>query len=341
MVTSMQQYSPEQVVVITGASSGIGRAAARAFAERGAAVVLVARRLKALEAAARECRHLGGTAEVVEADVSEAGQVEVVAETVLQRFGRLDVWVNNAAVSLFGRLEDCPPKVYEQVIRTNLFGTVNGCRVAVRQFRRQGYGRLINVSSVVGLIGQPYTSAYCSSKFAIRGLSESLRMELRDSPGITVSTVLPAAIDTPIFRTAGNYTGMAPKAMDPVYPPEQVAEAICGLVDHPQPEVIVGNAGRLLAVLEKTAPMAVAEALMARQVERNHFDETKEVLASAGNVLAPSNDDEGRVRDGWLAPADGAWQPGEKLLVGLAAFAAVLAATAYLGSRSVARHGQP
>jgi short-subunit dehydrogenase len=343
MVTSMQQYSPEQVVVITGASSGIGRAAARAFAERGAAVVLVARRLKALEAAARECRHLGGTAEVVEADVSEAGQVEVVAETVLQRFGRLDVWVNNAAVSLFGRLEDCPPKVYEQVIRTNLFGTVNGCRVAVRQFRRQGYGRLINVSSVVGLIGQPYTSAYCSSKFAIRGLSESLRMELRDSPGITVSTVLPAAIDTPIFRTAGNYTGMAPKAMDPVYPPEQVAEAICGLVDHPQPEVIVGNAGRLLAVLEKTAPMAVAEALMARQVESQPLrrDEGASWHRPAMSWHHRTTTKAGCAMAGWH-PSDGAWQQGEKLLVGLAAFAAVLAATAYLGSRSAAaRHGQP
>ena len=193
----------------------------------------------------------------------------------------------------------------------------------------------------MGLIGQPYTSAYCSSKFAIRGLSESLRMELRDSPGITVSTVLPAAIDTPIFRTVANYTGMAPKAMDPVYPPEQVAEAICRLVDHPQPEIIVGNAGRLLAVLEKTAPMAVAEALMARQVEANHFDATKGAPATAGNVLAPSNDDEGRVRDGWLAPADGPSRQGEKLLVGLATFALVLATTAYLRSRSAARHGQP
>lgn len=176
---------------------------------------------------------------------------------------------------------------------------MNGSRAAIRQFRRQGHGRLINVSSVVGLVGQTYTSAYVASKWAINGLSESLRMELKDSPDITVSTVLPAAIDTPIFRQAANYTGRAVRAMPPVYPPEQVADAVCALIRRPRRQVIVGNAGRLLALLRRLSPVA-AEWLMARQVDKAHLDPDREAGPTAGNVLAPQARGDGQVRDGWL-----------------------------------------
>jgi short-subunit dehydrogenase len=262
----------DSVIVITGASTGIGRATACAFARRGATVMLASRQQEALEAALRECERLGGRGLAMPLDVTNAEAVEELADRAIREYGRLDVWVNNAAVSLFGRLEETPREAYERVLQTNLFGYVNGARAAIRCFREQGHGHLINLSSMVGHIGQPYTSAYVASKWAIRGLSECLRMELMDAPDIHVSTVLPASIDTPIFQHAGNFTGRPVKAMTPVYPPEQVADAIVRLVERPRREVFVGNAGRMLALLRSALPR-LGERIMARQVEQDHFQQ--------------------------------------------------------------------
>jgi NAD(P)-dependent dehydrogenase (short-subunit alcohol dehydrogenase family) len=286
-------------VVVTGGSSGIGRATARALAAKGARSMLLGRRLRPLAATARECGDLGGEALPVEVDVRCRDAVDAAAARAAADWGGFDVWVNNAAVSAFGRIDETPPEVYDRVLATNLVGCVNGSRAAIRQFRRQGRGRLINVSSVVGLVGQTYTSAYVASKWAINGLSESLRMELKDCPEITVSTVLPAAIDTPIFRHAANYTGQAVRAMQPVYPPEQVADAVCALIRRPRRQVIVGNAGRLLALLRRLSPVA-AEWLMARQVDKAHLDPERAAPPTAGNVLAPLDAGDGQMRDGWL-----------------------------------------
>lgn len=208
----------DAIVVITGASSGIGRATAHAFARSGATVVLASRREPALQDTLQECERLGGRGIVVPTDVCEADQVERLCEKAVERYGRVDVWINNAAVTLFGRLEETPRDAYEKVIQTNLMGCVNGAREAIRQFREQGHGRLINVSSMVAHAGQPFTSAYVTSKWGIRGLSECLRMELADAPDIHVSTILPASIDTPLFQRAANYVEQPVKAMTPVYP---------------------------------------------------------------------------------------------------------------------------
>ena len=290
-------------MVVTGASSGIGRATARALAAEGARVVLLGRRLEPLAATAAECAERGGEALPIAVDINHREEVDAAAERAVANWGGFDVWVNNAGVSQFGRIDETPPDVYERVLTTNLFGCVNGSRAAIRQFRRQGHGRLINVSSVVGLVGQTYTNAYVASKWAIIGLSESLRMELKDTPDITVSTVLPAAIDTPIFRQAANYTGRAVRAMEPVYPPEQVADAICSLIRRPKRRVIVGNAGRMLALLRRVSP-ATAEWVMARQVETAHLDPDREAPHAAGNVLEPLDTGDGQVRDGWLDRQD-------------------------------------
>jgi NAD(P)-dependent dehydrogenase (short-subunit alcohol dehydrogenase family) len=242
------------VVVITGASSGIGRATARALAEAGARLVLAARREETLEEAERECRNLGAEALVVPVDVSEAEDVAALAARAVERFGRIDVWFNNAGIGVFGKFEDIPLDAWRQVIETNLFGCVYGARAALDQFRRQDRGILINTASVVGRTGQPDSTAYVVSKYAVRGLSEALRQELLDHPGIHVCALLPSAIDTPFFQHAANYSGRRIRALPPTYPPEMVADTVLRLILRPRPEVIVGAAGKAMAFQQSIAP---------------------------------------------------------------------------------------
>jgi NAD(P)-dependent dehydrogenase (short-subunit alcohol dehydrogenase family) len=321
----------DAVVVITGASSGIGRATAHAFAGLGASLVLAARREDALAATLLECERLGGRGIVVPTDVGDAGQVERLADAAVEAYGRIDVWVNNAAVSLFGRFEETPREDFEQVLRTNLEGVANGSRAAIRQFREQGAGRLINVSSMVGHAGQPFTSAYVTSKWAIRGLTECLRMELADTPGISASTVLPASIDTPIFQHAGNYTGRPVKAMSPVYPPEQVAKAIVNAARWPRREVLVGNAGRLMALVRTLFP-AAGELMMRRQVRNDHFAEGVPVNVTTGTLYEPAAG-KGSMRGGWIEREHGSANGSAVKPVLLSTLAVVAALAVYARHR--------
>ncbi|WP_142847717.1 SDR family oxidoreductase [Telmatospirillum sp. J64-1] len=288
----------DKVAVVTGASSGIGRATARTFAEQGTTVILAARRRDGLEEVAAECRSAGGRAMVVPTDVCDERQMHNLARRTVEACGRIDVWVNNAAVSLFGRVEEAPSEAWEQVVRTNLFGYYYGARAVIPTFREQGRGTLINVSSVVGYVAQPYTSAYSASKFAIRGLSESLRQELMDAPGIRVCTVLPATIDTPLFQHAANYTGRAVKAMNPVYPAQMVADAIVSVARKPKREVFVGSVGRMLALQHGMAP-GMTEKMMGKMVEQDHLADQPS-SRTAGNLSEPMQRWNG-VSGGWIA----------------------------------------
>ncbi|MDQ2077197.1 SDR family oxidoreductase [Marinimicrobium sp. ABcell2] len=329
--------SRDLVVVITGASSGIGRATAHAFAREGATLVLAARREEALRETLHECEELGGRGIVVPTDVGDSEQVDRLADAAVEAYDRLDVWVNNAAVSLFGRLEETPREDYEHVLRTNLLGIVNGARAAIRQFREQGKGRLINVSSMVGHSGQPYVSAYVTSKWAIRGLTESLRMELSDAPNISATVISPASIDTPIFQHAGNYTGRPIKAMKPVYPPEQVAAAIVRAAHarSPRREIIVGNAGRMMAMVRTLIP-PLGERMMRQQVETDHFAEGPPVDLGSGTVNEPASG-KGSVRGGWIEREHGNSSGAKPALYSALALSGV-ALTALVGRRVMTRN---
>jgi NAD(P)-dependent dehydrogenase (short-subunit alcohol dehydrogenase family) len=312
----MRRKLKDSAVVITGASSGIGRAAALAFANAGASLVLAARRDEPLQEAADECTRAGSRAVAVPTDVSDQPQVEALARQALAQFGRIDVWVNNAAVTMFGRFEDAPLEDYRRVIETNLFGYIYGARAALPYMREQGSGVLINVSSIVAKVPQPYVSAYVISKAGIRSLSMCLRQELALESGhdIHVCTVLPATIDTPFFQQGANYLGRRPRAMPPVYPAQQVAAALVALARKPRREVFVGNAGRMLDLQEKLSP-GLTERTMATMVDRQHFEDTP-APASPGNLFEPDMEHTG-ISGGWREQGNG----GSSMTRGLALLA--------------------
>ena len=244
----------QAVVVITGASSGIGRAAALRLSHRAKALVLCARDGGPLAEVARECEANGAETLHRALDVADEAAVEALAAATEERFGRLDVWVNNAGVIAYGPFEEIPSQVFRGVIETNLMGQVHGARAALKRFRRQGEGVLINMSSVWGRVSTPQVTPYIVSKNGVRAFSECLAGELVDEEGIEVATMVPQAIDTPIFEHSGNYTGRQVRPIPPVLDVEQVAEGIELCAENPKREVNYGQAGRALEILHATAP---------------------------------------------------------------------------------------
>jgi NAD(P)-dependent dehydrogenase (short-subunit alcohol dehydrogenase family) len=284
------------VVVITGASSGIGRAAGHAFARLGSRLVLAARAEEPLRTVAAECERLGSEAVPIPTDVRDEAAVEALAARAVERFGHIDVWVNGAGVIAYGRFEDVPSEVFRAVVETNFFGQVHGARAALPRFRQQGSGVLINLSSVWGRVTTPDVSAYVASKFAVRAFGECLRQELRHLPHVDVATMLPQAVDTPIFGHAANYAGRRVRPVPPVIDPEEVAHGIVRCARSPKREVTYKRVGRVLELLHSLAPRAYARVLPAAFEAGNYSTTT--APPSPGQVLESKGGDRA-IRGGW------------------------------------------
>ena len=237
----------EQVVVITGASSGIGLVTARHAARLGARVVLAARNEQDLKIAVEGIRAGGGRAIHVAADVADPHQVEHIGDTAVREFGTIDTWVNNAAVSIYGRVTDVTLQDMRRQMDVNYWGQVYGCRAAVPHLRQAG-GTIINVGSALCDRAIPLQGNYCAAKHALRAFTDTLRMELEaEGVPITVTLVKPASIDTPFFEKARTHLDVEPQPVPPVYAPEIVADVILRCAVQPVRDVIVGGSGKLLS----------------------------------------------------------------------------------------------
>lgn len=273
-----------KTVVITGASSGIGRAAAEAFAKEGCNLVLAARGKEALEETAFICRNLGAIAITVPTDVSDAEQVQNLAEEALQLNGGIDVWVNNAGVMASGKFEDIPLEIMDQLVKTNLLGYLYGARVAMPIFKKQKKGILINNISIGGFIPAPFSAAYSASKFGIRGMSEGLQAEVSNEPNIHVCSLYPG-----LQRSTGNmhsskYSGLDFKIPPIASDPKVLAEAIVKTAKNPRKNVYPNLSAWPLVKVYRLCPSLFGMAGAAAM--RLMMKETR--AGNDGNILIPS-----------------------------------------------------
>jgi short-subunit dehydrogenase len=284
-------------VVITGASSGIGRAAALTFVCEGANVVLAARRETALQELAETCNVAAGRALVVPTDVTAPESVADLARTAAESFNRrIDVWINNAGVGAVGEFNAIPIETHDRVIQTNLMGYLHGAHAVLPYFKQQSRGVLINTISLGGWVAAPYAVAYSASKFGLRGYSEALRAELRHWPDIHVCDVFPAFIDTPGFQHGANYFGREIKPVPPVYQAERVAQAMVSLAKHPRSATTVG-ASAYVARFAHSWLGDRATRLMAMVMSR-YLANAKAAPVGDGDLFEPQSSS-GQVSGGW------------------------------------------
>ena len=261
------QFKPvgEQVVVLMGASSGIGRETAVRFARKGAKVVASARGEEGLDSLVQEIRDEGGEAIAVPADTSEFEQVKAVADRAVQEYGRLDTWVHLAAVGLFATFEQTTPEEFARVIDVNLMGQVYGAMAALPHIKREGRGALIHISSVEAKRSFPFHSAYGASKHGIDGFLEALRVELRhEGWPIGVTQVMPATINTPFFDKGRTKLGVKPVGVPPIYQPETVANMILYAGENPARDLVSGGAAQALILNQRLSPRILDAILTTR-----------------------------------------------------------------------------
>jgi short-subunit dehydrogenase len=288
--------------VVTGASSGFGRGVAVRLGAAGANVVVAARRTELLEEVARDIRAAGGNALVVTADVSSTSDVERLMAGALARFGRVDVWINNAGVGVVGRFEDIPMEDHARLVDVNLKGVFYGSHVALRQFRRQGGGTLVNVGSVDSELPLAYQASYSASKAAVLSLGRTLNEEARlgKLADVHVVTVMPWAADTPFFAHAGNYTGRRVQ-MVALDPPDKVVEAIVWVSVHPREELSVGWKAGLANASHRLMP-DVTERLSGDLSHEVQMDRAPPSQNTTGSLYRPMEAGRGVRGDGSAGP---------------------------------------
>ena len=280
----------EQVLVITGATSGIGLVTARMAARRGARLVLVSRNAEALAALVREFEQQGREAIAAVADVADQVAVQRAAQTAIERFGGFDTWINNAGVSVYGRLERVPMQDHRRLVETNFWGVVNGSLAAAEHLKKTG-GALINVGSQLSDHAVPLQGMYCASKHAVKGFTDALRQELalEDAP-VSVTLVKPAGIDSMFVPHARNYMDVEPKLPPPVYAPETVAEAILNAAEHPMYDVFVGAPAKVASVAARAAPALFYQATRQVMYDQQRSSRPVQDPDKPGNLHAAGND---------------------------------------------------
>jgi short-subunit dehydrogenase len=276
-----------RVVVVAGASSGFGKGVALQLADQGATLVLAARRTQLLEELAQQCRQRGGNAVVVTADVSSESDVRRITEAAVGQFGRIDVWINMAGVGALGRFEDIPLADHHRVVEINLNGVINGSHYALRQFRKQQAGTLINIASVAGRVPFPYYPSYVATKHAVVGLGAAINQELRANreKNIHIATISPYAADTPWFDHAANYTGHKPRQIL-LDPPEKVIRAIVAATVDPRPEINVGYKAKM-AVASHRFTHRLTEAMTAAMIHKVQIEDSPPAPSTAGSLYEP------------------------------------------------------
>jgi short-subunit dehydrogenase len=279
----MQQDMHTKTIVITGASSGVGKAMALELAQHGAKLVLAARREKALDELVTECNELGAVATAVPADMRFVESIRQLAAKANEFGGSIDVWINNAGVLAMGALEEVPAEVNEDVIKTNLLGYMHGAHTALPYFKAQKQGILINNISVGGWFPTPYGAAYTASKFGIRGFSESLKGELNEYPDIHICDLYPGFLDTPGMQHAANYTGKVLRPAPPVYDPKRVAKAVVAVINDPCPAKTIGAASAFLRLAYQLFP-ALTRTITA-SVIRTYLKKADPMQTTSGNIL--------------------------------------------------------
>jgi NAD(P)-dependent dehydrogenase (short-subunit alcohol dehydrogenase family) len=277
----------QQVIAIVGASSGIGRDTAVKFAERGAKVVVAARSEPGLKSLVDEIKNLGGEATYIIADVSDFQQVKAIADKTVAEYGRIDTWVHAAATGMIAPFEKITPEEFARVVDVTLMGQVYGAMAALPYLKQEGRGALIHISSMEGRRSLPLQSPYSAAKHGLEGFLDALRLELEHEKWpISVTSILPATINTPFYNKVGSKLGVKPTGVPPYYQPDLVTDAILYAAEHPTRDFVVGDAGKILDLLQRVSPSLVDSLLLAIAFQGQRTNEPKSADAP-NNVFAP------------------------------------------------------